>query len=156
MRRVGIDVGGTFTDVVLLDDDTGEVWSLKVPTTPRDPAEGALVGLRRILERSGSADAVGFIGHGTTIATNMMIEGNGARTGLITTKGFRDILEIRRAWGHDRADLYDLFFKNPAPSRTRHPWPLGICAARSTSASCSTAPSSAGWTAPISPSAWPP
>ncbi|MEJ8574991.1 hydantoinase/oxoprolinase family protein [Microbaculum marinum] len=114
MRRLGIDVGGTFTDVVLLDDQSGEVWSTKVPTTPSDPAVGALNGLRTILEISGSqADAVGFVGHGTTIATNMIIEGKGARTGLITTRGFRDILEIRRAWRHDRADLYDLFFEAP-------------------------------------------
>jgi N-methylhydantoinase A len=114
MRRIGIDVGGTFTDVVLHDDKTGEVWSTKVSSTPRDPSLGALDGLKRILELSKTAPAnVGFIGHGTTIATNMVIEGKGAKTALVTTKGFRDILEIRRAWRHDRADLYDLFFDNP-------------------------------------------
>ena len=107
MRRIGIDVGGTFTDVVLLDDATGEVWSTKVPSTPRDPSVGAISGLNRILELSATTPAnVGFVGHGTTIATNMVIEGKGAKTALITTKGFRDILEIRRAWRHDRADLY--------------------------------------------------
>lgn len=114
MRRVGIDVGGTFTDVVLLDSVSGEVWSAKVPTTPRDPVKGALNGLRTILERSGSQpDSIGFIGHGTTIATNMVIEGKGAATALLTTAGFRDILELRRGWRHDRADLYDLFFEAP-------------------------------------------
>ena len=114
MRRIGIDVGGTFTDVVLIDEATGEVWTTKVPSTPHDPSVGALEGLRRILELSETpAGAVGFIGHGTTIATNMVIEGKGAKTALVTTKGFRDILEIRRAWRHDRADLYDLFFTNP-------------------------------------------
>jgi N-methylhydantoinase A len=114
MRRIGIDVGGTFTDIVLHDDATGEVWSTKVSSTPRDPSIGALDGLRRILELSKTSAAnVGFIGHGTTIATNMVIEGKGAKTALVTTKGFRDILEIRRAWRHDRADLYDLFFDNP-------------------------------------------
>lgn len=114
MRRIGIDVGGTFTDVVLIDEATGEVWTTKVPSTPRDPSVGALKGLHRVLELSGtSADAVGFVGHGTTIATNMVIEGKGAKTALVTTRGFRDILEIRRAWRHDRADLYDLFFENP-------------------------------------------
>jgi N-methylhydantoinase A len=114
MRRIGIDVGGTFTDVVLHDDKSGEVWSTKVPSTPADPADGALNGLRRILDLSKTAPAnVGFIGHGTTIATNMVIEGKGAKTALVTTKGFRDVLEIRRAWRHDRADLYDLFFENP-------------------------------------------
>jgi N-methylhydantoinase A len=114
MRRVGIDVGGTFTDVVLLDSQSGEVWSAKVPTTPKDPTKGALNGLRAILARSKSEPAaIDFIGHGTTIATNMVIEGKGAVTGLITTKGFRDILELRRGWRHDRADLYDLFFEAP-------------------------------------------
>src|SRR3569833_133465 len=111
MRRVGIDVGGTFTDVVLVDSESGEVWSAKVPTTPKAPTQGALNGLRAILSRSNSApEAIDFIGHGTTIATNLVIEGKGALTGLITTKGFRDILELRRGWRHDRADLYDLFF----------------------------------------------
>ena len=114
MHRIGIDVGGTFTDVVLLDESTGQVWSTKVATTPQDPAVGALNGLNRILELSGTpAETIGFIGHGTTIATNMIIEGKGARAALLTSEGFRDILEIRRAWRHDRADLYDLFFDNP-------------------------------------------
>jgi N-methylhydantoinase A len=114
MRRIGIDVGGTFTDIVLHDDATGEVWSTKVSSTPKDPSVGALDGLERILELSKTTPAdVGFIGHGTTIATNMVIEGKGAKTALLTTKGFRDVLEIRRAWRHDRADLYDLFFENP-------------------------------------------
>jgi N-methylhydantoinase A len=114
MKRVGIDVGGTFTDVVLLDSQSGEVWSAKVPTTPKDPTLGAMNGLRAILQRSQSQpDSIDFIGHGTTIATNMIIEGHGAVTALITTKGFRDILELRRGWRHDRADLYDLFFEVP-------------------------------------------
>ena len=114
MRRIGIDVGGTFTDIVLHDDMSGEVWSTKVPSTPSDPSVGALNGLNRILDLSKTTPAnVGFIGHGTTIATNMVIEGKGAKTALVTTKGFRDVLEIRRAWRHDRADLYDLFFENP-------------------------------------------
>jgi N-methylhydantoinase A len=114
MRRVGIDVGGTFTDVVLLDSQSGQVWSAKVPTTPKDPTLGALNGLRTILARSDSkAESIDFIGHGTTIATNMVIEGKGALTALITTSGFRDILELRRGWRHDRADLYDLFFEAP-------------------------------------------
>jgi N-methylhydantoinase A len=114
MRRIGIDVGGTFTDIVLHDDVSGDVWTTKVPSTPHDPAQGALDGLTRIFQLSRTRPAdVGFIGHGTTIATNMVIEGKGAKTALVTTKGFRDILEIRRAWRHDRADLYDLFFDNP-------------------------------------------
>ncbi|WP_226576156.1 hydantoinase/oxoprolinase family protein [Acuticoccus sediminis] len=123
MRRVGIDVGGTFTDVVMFDEGGGSVLTTKVPTTPADPTVGALDGLRAILALSGAAaEDIGFIGHGTTIATNMVIEGKGAKTGLITTRGFRDILELRRAWRHDRADLYDLFFEAPrelVPRRLR-------------------------------------
>jgi len=116
MKRIGIDVGGTFTDVILIDDATGAVFTTKVPTTPRDPADGAVNGVRRILDLASSRGReIGFIGHGSTIATNMLVEGKGARTVLITTKGFRDILEIRRVSRHDRADLYDLFFANPPP-----------------------------------------
>lgn len=114
MYRVGIDVGGTFTDVVMLRGDGAEVWVAKVPTTPGDPTVGALHGLETILKIGGaSPQDVEFIGHGTTIATNMVIEGEGAKTGLITTRGFRDILELRRGWRHDRADLYDLYFEAP-------------------------------------------
>ncbi len=121
MRRIGIDVGGTFTDVVMVDDAAGTVWVTKTATTPGDPTLGALEGLRKILDLSGAAPAdVAFIGHGTTIATNMVIEGKGARTGLLTTRGFRDILELRRAYRHDRADLYDLFFEAPTPLVPRH------------------------------------
>src|ERR1700759_4677000 len=71
VRRIGIDVGGTFTDVVMVDDANGQVWSTKVPTTPKDRVVGAINGYRRILEISGSASAdVAFLGHGTTMATN--------------------------------------------------------------------------------------
>ncbi len=121
MHRIGIDVGGTFTDVVLMDDVSGRVWATKVPTTPADPSQGSANGIHTILKISGLAkDAIDFIGHGTTIATNMVIEGKGARTVLLTTKGFRDILEIRRVSRHDRADLYDLFFANPPQLVPRH------------------------------------
>jgi N-methylhydantoinase A len=113
--RVGIDVGGTFTDVVLVTG-SGEVHTVKVPTTPADRVVGAVAGFRRILEVSGlPASDVGFIGHGSTMATNMVVEGTGAPSALVTTRGFRDILELRRIARHDRADLYDLQFDNPRP-----------------------------------------
>ena len=116
MKRLGIDVGGTFTDVVLVDDEAGRHWSVKVPTTPRDRVVGAIEGFSRILELSGTTSGeIDFIGHGTTMATNMVVEHKGAPTALITTKGFRDILEIRRVSRHDRADLYDLQFDAPKP-----------------------------------------
>jgi len=83
-------------------------------------------GFHKILELSGKrSQEVGFIGHGTTMATNMIVEGRGAKTALITTKGFRDVLEIRRVSRHDRADLYDLQFENPKPLVERR-WRLEI------------------------------
>ena len=126
MNRIGIDVGGTFTDIVLVDDATGQIWSAKVPTTPSDRVIGAMHGFHRILELSGKTSAdIGFIGHGTTMATNMIVEGKGAKTALITTAGFRDILELRRVSRHDRADLYDLQFENPKPLVERR-WRLEV------------------------------
>jgi N-methylhydantoinase A len=119
--RIGIDVGGTFTDVILADPIGGQLWTTKVPTTPHEPVIGALMGVRQILGKNGfSGPDIGFVGHGTTIATNMIVEGKGAASALVTTKGFRDILEIRRAGRQDRADLYDLFFENPPPLVPRH------------------------------------
>ncbi|MEZ2350198.1 hydantoinase/oxoprolinase family protein [Caballeronia sp. RCC_10] len=126
MKRIGIDVGGTFTDVVMVDDETGRIWSTKVPTTPKDRVVGTVEGFRKILELSGTASAdVSFLGHGTTMATNMVVEGTGAKTALVTTHGFRDILELRRVSRHDRADLYDLLFDNPRPLVERR-WRLEV------------------------------
>ncbi len=126
MKRIGIDVGGTFTDVVLIDDATGQVWSTKVPTTPRDRVVGATDGFKKILDLSGSTSReIAFLGHGTTMATNMVVEGKGAPTALVTTRGFRDILELRRVSRHDRADLYDLSFADPRPLVQRR-WRLEV------------------------------
>ena len=105
--RVGVDVGGTFTDVVLGLDDGVRV--AKVPSTPDDQAEGVLDGVRQLAVRP--ADIVRFA-HGTTVATNAVLERAGARTVLVATAGFRDLLEIAR---QDRPALYDLFADRPAP-----------------------------------------
>jgi len=113
--RIGIDVGGTFTDVVLIDG-ADRVHTVKVPTTPADRVQGAVAGFQAVLRVADvQAEKVSFIGHGSTMATNMVVEGTGARTALVTTKGFRDVLELRRISRHDRADLYDLLFDNPQP-----------------------------------------
>jgi N-methylhydantoinase A len=104
--RIGVDVGGTFTDVALLDDDLGRVHLFKIPTTPDDPSTGALAGIRGILDATGTSPAdVAAVGHGTTVATNAILEGRTARVGLITTEGFRDLLEIGR---QRRPKLFDL------------------------------------------------
>jgi N-methylhydantoinase A len=111
--RIGVDIGGTFTDAVLLEEGTGQTWIAKVPTTPRDPAEGFLQALDRVLAAAGvPAEQVGLLAHGTTVATNAIIEGKTARVGFITTAGFRDLLEIQR---QIRPRLYDLFCDKPPP-----------------------------------------
>ena len=111
MYRIGVDVGGTFTDFTLLNEKTGEVLFYKVSSTPSDPSEAILVGAREMLEEfKVDAGNVSFIGHGTTVATNLIIERKGARTALITTKVFRDVLEIGR---QTRPHLYDYQVHNP-------------------------------------------
>ena len=104
--RVGIDSGGTFTDVCLFDDERGHVEVWKVPSTPDDPSQGIAHGVAESMSGVGAAPAqVAYFGHGTTVGTNALIQHCGTATGLITTKGFRDLLEIGR---QKRPDLYDL------------------------------------------------
>jgi N-methylhydantoinase A len=111
--RVGVDIGGTFTDIFLLSPEGGEVAIGKVLTTPRDPAQAVVNGLRELLAERGIApSAVTHLVHGTTLITNAIIERKGAKTGLITTKGFRDALEIGR---ERRYDIYDISLENPEP-----------------------------------------
>ena len=109
--RVGVDSGGTFTDVCLFDDATGRVEVWKVASTPDDPSRGIADG---VAEGTSKVDAtpaaIGYFGHGTTVATNALIQHRGGRTGLITTLGFRDLLEIGR---QKRPDLYDLQIDKP-------------------------------------------
>ncbi|MEW6297960.1 MAG: hydantoinase/oxoprolinase family protein [Thermodesulfobacteriota bacterium] len=111
--RVGVDIGGTFTDIFLLAEEGGEAAIGKVLTTPRDPASAVVSGLRDLLTEQGIAPAaVHHLVHGTTLITNAIIERKGAKTGLITTKGFRDALEIGR---ERRYDIYDISLENPEP-----------------------------------------
>jgi N-methylhydantoinase A len=102
--RVGIDIGGTFTDLQILDERNGALHSLKTPTTPEDPSIGLLAGLTQAAERFGFAIAdIRMLLHGTTIATNAVLERRLARGVLLTTAGFEDVLEIGR---HTRRDIY--------------------------------------------------
>ncbi len=97
--RIGVDIGGTFTDVVLLDPGTEQVRFVKVPTTPRDPAQGFFAGIEKALAAAGRGpEQVDGIFHGSTVATNAVLEGKGSRMGLLVTQGFRDLLEIGRAY----------------------------------------------------------
>src|SRR5438093_8897796 len=102
--RVGVDVGGTFTDLVTIDPGSGTIRSRKVVTTAAAPAQGVLEGLGRVAVDLREA-SVAAIAHGTTIVTNAVVEGKGARTALVTTRGFRDVLELAR---QSRFDLYRL------------------------------------------------
>jgi N-methylhydantoinase A len=96
--RLGVDVGGTFTDLMLVHDETSDLHRVKTPSTPADPSEGVLAGLRRICEEAGiSPGDLANVMHGTTVATNAMLEAKGARVGLITTEGFGQILHLARS-----------------------------------------------------------
>src|SRR5690625_399182 len=94
--RVGIDTGGTFTDVVALDEDTGELLATKTPSTPADPSVGFMDGVAKALELLGPGTEIGALSHGTTVATNLLLEGWTGRLGFITTEGYEFILEIAR------------------------------------------------------------
>ena len=111
--RLGVDIGGTFTDFVLEDTATGTLRVGKVLTTPGDPGDAVVEGIRRLLGEAGiRAEDVGVVIHGTTLATNAVIERKGARTGLLTTAGFIDVLAIGR---ESRYDHYNLQLELPEP-----------------------------------------
>lgn len=111
--RVGVDIGGTFTDLVLVDDTAGRMYSSKVLTTPENPANAVLHGIGKLLTESEVVPSeVMNVVHGTTLATNAIIERKGAKTALLTTKGFRDVLETAREL---RYDLYDTSIEFPKP-----------------------------------------
>jgi N-methylhydantoinase A len=115
--RVGVDSGGTFTDVCLFDNETGRVEVWKVHSTPGDPSLGIASGISESIALvGGTPAAILYFGHGTTVATNALIQHRGARTGLITTDGFRDLLEIGR---QKRPDLYDMMVDKPVPLVSR-------------------------------------
>ncbi|HLX28346.1 MAG TPA: hydantoinase/oxoprolinase family protein [Casimicrobiaceae bacterium] len=115
--RIGIDIGGTFTDLVVLDE-SGNVSRAKVLSTPRDYSEGIAQGLEAALAQARvDASRIAQLMHGTTIATNALLEGTGAKVALITTEGFRDVLEIRRL---RMPVLYDIRFRKPPALVPRH------------------------------------
>ncbi|MBW2094369.1 MAG: hydantoinase/oxoprolinase family protein [Deltaproteobacteria bacterium] len=118
--RIGIDVGGTFTDTILVNENTGTFHYTKTPTTHHDLAEGVLKGLEEILQIGKvSMGEIDYIIHGTTIGTNAIVEGQGARVGLITTQGFEDVLEIRRVARPQEA-AFDFSADNPPPLVPRY------------------------------------
>ncbi len=121
--RLAVDIGGTFTDLVLWDETSGALRGHKVLTTPRAPEEAALRGLRELCARAGiTPSAITTLIHATTLVTNALIERKGAPTALLTTQGFRDTLEMGK---EQRYDIYDLFLRFPDPLVPRR-WRIGI------------------------------
>ena len=117
MYWVGVDIGGTFTDLVLINSATAQLFTYKLPTTPEDPALGFLAGLDALLGENGvSMGAVRHIVHGTTLASNVILERKGRGIALLTTENFRDVLLIQR---QKRFDIYDLFIDKPSPLLAR-------------------------------------
>jgi N-methylhydantoinase A len=115
MKMLGIDVGGTFTDIVLADTSTGGVAIHKVSTTPHDPSEGVMQGIFAICAANKvPLHEISYVMHGTTTATNAVLENKGARTGLVTNDGFRDILHIAR---HQRVEHYSIMQELPWQAR---------------------------------------
>jgi N-methylhydantoinase A len=124
LHRVSVDVGGTFTDLVAFDEETGDVLNIKTPSTPMNPERGVVKALREYLEDQ-EASSVKMVGHATTIATNTLLGQINLKlplTALVTTKGFRDVIEIGR---QRRAEVYNLFFERPPMLvRRRHRYEL--------------------------------
>ena len=116
--RVGSDIGGTFTDLILASED-GQTFQVgKVLTTPERPDDAVIAGIESVLAATGVAPGqVSHVLHGTTLFTNAIIERKGARTALVTTRGFRDAVEIAR---EHRYDMYDLYMQRPRPIAPRH------------------------------------
>lgn len=97
--RLGVDVGGTFTDLILIDEKSGKIFAAKVPSTPHDSSIGVLNGIRRICEQNGlEPGQISHVMHGTTVATNTVLEAKGAKVGLVTTAGYRQVLQIARSF----------------------------------------------------------
>lgn len=116
--RAGIDIGGTFTDILLIDERTGASWFGKTLTTPDDPARGVASAIAQVLhDATASTTDLHTVIHGTTLVTNALIERKGDRTALVTTRGFRDAVEIAR---EHRYDMYDLNLDLPRPLAPRH------------------------------------
>lgn len=134
--RLGVDVGGTFTDLLLINESSGETYSAKVPSTPADSSVGVLNGINKLCDQNRiDPSRITHVMHGTTVATNTVLEGKGARVGLVTTQGYRQVLQIARSCvpgGLPEADEAAQFLLDEAQSQggrllaiSVHPWVLG-------------------------------
>ena len=112
--RLGVDVGGTFTDLLLISEETGETFTAKVPSTPEDSSIGVLNGVARICEESAVDPArINRVMHGTTVATNAVLQGKGAKVGLVTTKGYEQTLQVARSFCPGGLGGWVTFNKSP-------------------------------------------
>jgi N-methylhydantoinase A len=112
-NRVAVDTGGTFSDFVFFDEDTGQISITKVPSTPKEPFQAVLNGLKELRDLGVPAKDISFFSHGTTVGTNALLEEKGARTGLLVTEGFRGIYEVMEQTRGYGPATYDLFFVKP-------------------------------------------
>src|SRR5215831_932943 len=113
--RVTVDTGGTFSDFVYLDEATGEVTIAKVASTPDDPSRAIIAGIETLLARGIAAEDIAFFCHGTTVGTNALLEGKGARTGLLVTEGFRGIYPVGEQSRPYGPAIFDVMFDEPEP-----------------------------------------
>ena len=111
--RVTVDTGGTFSDFVFFNEDSGEITITKVPSTPKEPFQAVLNGVKELIDRGASAGDISFFCHGTTVGTNTLLEEKGAKTGLLVTQGFRGIYEVMEQTRGYGPATYDLFFEKP-------------------------------------------
>jgi N-methylhydantoinase A len=113
--RVTVDTGGTFSDFVHLNEQTGEISIAKIPSTPDDPSRAILAGIEALLARVTGADEIGYFCHGTTVGTNALLEGKGVRTGLLVTEGFRGIYPVGEQARPYGTAIFDVMYDKPAP-----------------------------------------
>jgi N-methylhydantoinase A len=112
-HRVTVDTGGTFSDFVFFNEDSGEITITKVPSTPKEPFQAVLNGVKELIEQGVAAKDISFFCHGTTVGTNTLLEEKGAKTGLLVTQGFRGIYEVMEQTRGYGPATYDLFFEKP-------------------------------------------
>src|SRR5260370_26005832 len=113
--RVTVDTGGTFSGFVYLDEDTGEISIAKIASTPDDPSRAIIEGIQALLAKGIPAQDIAFFCHGTTVGTNALLEGKGARTGLLVTEGFRGIYPVGEQARPYGAAIFDVMYDKPAP-----------------------------------------
>jgi N-methylhydantoinase A len=121
-HRLTVDTGGTFSDFVYVNEETHEIEVAKIPSTPEDPSKSILAGVEILIARGVAPADIRYFCHGTTIGTNALLEGKGARTGLLVTKGFRGIYEVAEQSRPYGSVIFDIMYDRPAklvpPSRT--------------------------------------